>query len=153
MENYEEAIQKYVNVLKSFKNIPNDKLYDICLDLYNILYVQYEYYVNNVDKFEKESALVKICITILIPIVEKYIKDISIDNELRLKYYELYENLYYFASRRSFKHFLLSMEFKWKKKVFRQRIQLFEPIIFYLNKLALDNEIKLIRISLPPRIW
>lgn len=152
MNNYEEVIEEYRKILLQYKKIEYAKRYEMCEELYNMLFLQVEMYKDSMDAFEKESRLVKICIATLIPIVENTINDINLSNELLIKYLELYEKLYYFAGRRSFKHFLLAMEFKWKRKVFKQRVDLFEPIIYYLNKMALDNDIKLLRISMPPRI-
>ena len=150
MNNYEQVIDEYRKILLQYKKIDYEKRLELCEELYNMLYLQAEMYQGRSDAFDKESKLVKICIATLIPIVENTINDINLSNELLIKYLELYENLYYFAGRRSFKHFLLAMEFKWKRKVFKQRMDLFEPITYYLNKMALDNDIKLIRISMPP---
>lgn len=152
MENYEEIIEEYRKILTQYKKIDYEKRYELCKQLYDMLYLQAEMYQDSSNAFDKESRLVKICIVNLIPAVENTINDVELDNELLMKYLELYENLYYFAGRRSFKHYLLSMERKWKRKVFKQRIELFEPIIYYLNKMALDNEIGLLRISMPPRV-
>lgn len=152
MENYEQVIEEYKKILLQYKNIEYSKRLEVCEELYEMLYLQVDLYEGSVNAFEKESRLVKICIGVLIPIVENTINDIKLSNELLLKYLELYEKLYYFAGRRSFKHFLLATELKWKKKVFKPRMELFEPIVYYLNKMALDNDIKLLRISMPPRI-
>lgn len=150
MNNYEQVIEEYRKVLLKYKKIDFEKRLEMCEELYNMLYLQADLYKNDYDGFEKESRLVKVCIATLIPIVENTMQDLNLSNELLIKYLELYENLYYFAARRSFKHFLLAIEFKWKRKVFKQRMKLFEPIIYYLNKMALDNDIKLLRISMPP---
>lgn len=152
MENYEQVIEEYKKILLQYKNIEYSKRLEVCEELYEMLYLQVDLYEGSVNAFEKESRLVKICIGVLIPIVENTINDVKLSNELLLKYLELYEKLYYFAGRRSFKHFLLATELKWKKKVFKPRMELFEPIVYYLNKMALDNDIKLLRISMPPRI-
>lgn len=150
--NYEKAIEEYGKVLLNYKKIEPEKRLNICTEYYGMLYMQAEMYQGIKEGFNKESELVRKCINILIPILENTVKDVTISNELMIKFYELYEKAYYFAARRSFKHYLLAMEFKWSKKVFKQRINLFEPIIYYLNKMALDNDIKLLRISMPPRI-
>lgn len=152
MESYEEVIEEYRKILGQYKKIDYEKRYELCKQLYDMLYLQVEMDKDKPDAFDRESRLVKICIINLIPVVENTITDVELDNELLIKYLELYENLYYFASRRSFKHYLLSMERKWKRKVFKQRIELFEPIVYYLNKMALDNDVGLLRISMPPRI-
>lgn len=148
--NYESAIKEYGEVLLRYEEIEYNKRLELCTEFYGMLYTQCEIYENERDGFEKESRLIRICIRTLIPILENCIKDEKMPIELMVKYYELYENAFYLASRRSFKHYLLSMELKWNKKVFKPRMSLFEPIIYYLNKMALDNDIKLLRISMPP---
>lgn len=150
MENYEQVIEEYRKILLQYKKIKYEKRFEICKELYDMLFLQAEMYKGTIDSFDKESKLVKICIATLIPVIENSINDINMDNETLIKFLELYENCYYFAGRRSFRHYLLAMEFKWKRKVFKQRVDLFEPIIYYLNKMALDNDIKLLRISMPP---
>lgn len=152
MENYEKVINEFCKVLYN-KNIDNKIHYEICSNLFDALYVQFDNYYADSDKLQKELKIVKICISILIPNIEQKLIDPKLDNDLRVKYYELYQKAYNLAARRSFKHFLLAMEFKKRKKVWIQRVNLFEPIIYYLNKIALDNEISLIRASMPPRIW
>ena len=152
MESYEQVINEFCKALLNRKIEPNIH-YEICANLYDALYVQFDNYYADSDKLQKELKIVKICINVLIANIEKKLTDPKIDNDLRVKYYELYGNAYNLAARRSFKHFLLAMEFKKRKKVWAQRVNLFEPIIFYLNKIALDNDIALIRASMPPRIW
>lgn len=152
MENYEQVINEFCKAL-STKNIEDKVHYELCSNLFDALYVQFDnYYLDN-DRLQKELKIIKICITILIANIEKKLIEPKLNNDLRIKYYELYEKAYNLAARRSFKHFLLAMEFKKRKKVWIQRINLFEPIIYYLNKIGLDNEISLIRASMPPRIW
>ena len=148
MENYESIINDYIEILKQYEKISYQELYDICKQFYELLYVQVDYYKK--DKFEKESGLVKICIRVLIPILEDILTKYDLDSELMMKYFELYEESFYFAGRRSFRHYLLAMEFKFPKKIFKHRLDLFDPIIYYLNKLALDDDIDLMRISMPP---
>ena len=125
MNNYEQVIEEYRKVLLKYKKIDFEKRLEMCEELYNMLYLQADLYKNDYDGFEKESRLVKVCIATLIPIVENTMQDLNLSNELLIKYLELYENLYYFAARRSFKHFLLAIEFKWKRKVVKQRMKLF----------------------------
>lgn len=152
MENYEQVIKEFCKALAN-KKIEASIHYEICSNLFDALYVQFENYYADLNRQEKELGIVKICINVLIPNIEKKLTDPQIDNELRVSYYELYQNAYNLAARRSFKHFLLAMEFKKRKKVWAQRVSLFEPIIYYLNKIALDNDIALIRASMPPRVW
>ena len=151
MENYEKIISEFAKILKSDRNkLDNNTLYEVCSNLYDALYVQYEKYFELLDRQAKETALTKVCITVLIPKIEKMLIKPDLDNDLKVKYYDLYEKAYCFAARKSFKHFLLAMEFRRRKKVWIQRVNLFEPIIYYLNKIALTNEIELIRASMPP---
>jgi predicted phage terminase large subunit-like protein len=149
MENYEQVINEFCKALLNRKIEPSIH-YEICSNLFDALYVQFDNYYADEDKLQKELKIVKICINVLIANIERKLTDPKIDNDLRIKYYELYENAYNLAARRSFKHFLLAMEFKKRKKVWIQRINLFEPIIYYLNKIALDNDIALMRASMPP---
>ena len=153
MENYEQVIEQFCKILRSRKNFDANTTFEVCSNLCDALYAQFDTYYADKDKLQKELKLSKICISILIPVIEKMLVDTNIDNDLRISFYDLYEKAYNFAARRSFKHFLLAMEFKKRKKVWVQRVNLFEPIIYYLNKIALDNEIELIRASMPPRIW
>lgn len=153
MENYEQVIEQFCQILKSRKKLDTQTVFEICSNLCDAFYAQFDSYYSDRDKLQKELKLVKLCISILIPKIENKLIDPNVDNNIRIDFYELYEKAYNFAARRSFKHFLLAMEFKKRKKVWVQRVNLFEPIIYYLNKIALDNEIELIRASMPPRIW
>lgn len=150
MDNYEQVINGFCKVLGQERKLEPDIHFEVCSNFYDALYVQFDKYFYDLDRQEKELKIVKLCIAVLIPSIERKLTNPKINNDLRVKYYELYEKAYNLAARRSFKHFLLAMEFKKRKKVWIQRVNLFEPIIFYLNKIALDNDIELIRASMPP---
>lgn len=151
---YKEAINEYIKVLRGGRRLSSEQRYEICNVLLSAMSIQYDIENGNREQgFDAQTEMTKQCITTVIPTIEKNLLDMSIDNNLRVKWYALYEKAYCFSARRSFKHFLVAIEWRANRKIWEKRLEIFEPIIFFLNKMALDTSVGLIRISMPPRIW
>ena len=151
--NYEKVINTYINVLYKKNDLPFDKQYELAEATLVAMDVQFSNYYEYTDENRaKQLDLVKRCIKYIIPYIEKKLLDKKLDTNTRLKFYNLYGRAYRFCGKRSFKHFLLAMEFKKRKKVFNQRMKLFAPLVYYMNKMALEDDVSLLRISMPPRI-
>lgn len=149
--NYIEAIKEYLKIINSKKRIKDEaglhKIADTLLDAMNI---QYRYDTARGEfGWNEQLELCKWCIKYIIPLIEQKIRTIK-DPNLLSDWYTIYEKAYLFAGKRSLRYFLLALEFRKPKKVWVGRIDLFAPIIYFLNKMALDNEIELTRISMPP---
>lgn len=68
------------------------------------------------------------------------------------KIYSLYKRVFAFCGRRSLQHFIEHMESQRpsSNRVYMNRKDAIDPVIFYLNKMALDGKLKKFAFSLPP---
>ncbi len=148
-EDYSEVIKEYYKALKGSGSDYNLRI-DLLEILSQALNMQYEY-LQRYDKEKRrqeELKLVKEVIVTVLPVLESSL--VTAPSELLERYYKMYDTYYAFASRKSFRHYLLYMEWDKQNKTFEPRLDILAPLVYYLNKMATSNEIRLIRASLPP---
>lgn len=149
MADYKEIIEVSKKIIKSRKISSEDKL-TIAINFLGALKVEYE---DAKDVFEKRKYCY-IAIDYIKPAIEIELNRKNIDEKLFFQYCNLYEELVYFCARKSFRYFLIAIEFRKMKKIWEIRLDLFEPLIFYLEEMYFNKlEMELIRASFPPRIW
>lgn len=148
-KDYKEAIKLCREGLK--KRLDSQSKYQVCLSLLQALKVEYD----ETDNVDKQREYCNIAIEEIKPQIEiefKMRKELT-DDEF-FEFYSLYEQVILFAAKKSFKHFLIAMELGKMKKVWEVRLDLFEPLIYWLEQMYFDRDgIELIRASFPPRIW
>lgn len=115
----------------------------MCDNLYQLLIQHYD----NGDEEDKRSAC-RYSIAILIPYCENKIQ--QCDEKFMPKYYDLWEKGYALAGRRSLEHFIDYIEMDRPTRVLATRRNILKPFIYYLNKIAFDENLKYIICSYYP---
>jgi len=149
MKEYKNVLDEMVLILTSGKPMEIDDILVILREMRNI----YEFiYTEGTD--EDKSYACKHALSNAFTVSKTLLtKKQVVDNEEWLRTtYQLYREFFAFVSRRSLAHFIEFME--WDRtthnQVFNNRRQVLTPIVYYLNKMALDNKVKYMIFSLAP---
>ena len=105
-------------------------------DMYNLLLVLYDNADITVNPQYAKSWVARELATFLIPSLEEVIDTELLENDL-VRYYSVWEDCMALVARESFHHFLLYMELDRKpdRQVYSNRIEVLQPIVYYLNKM------------------
>lgn len=118
----------------------------------NFLVVAKQYFdsARGDNKLDTELEACKLVIVYLIPFLEARLEKCETNN--MIKFYDLWENCYAFAARRSFEHFIdyMEMDLDIKNKVLGNRRAVLKPLVYYLNKSVYDDKLRYINASFPP---
>lgn len=100
---------------------------------------------------DKQYA-VRIAITVTLDYLLKMLKSPKVGDDKIIEIHSLYQRVFCFCGRRSFKHFILHMESQKSEvnRVYFNRQEAIEPVIYYLNKIALSDSLMKFAFSLPP---
>ena len=116
---------------------------------------QYTLLVSHFDETQDEEEkrwAVKYAISNLVPLIQKMLVSPKVDKTKIGLVYNIYRKSYAFCGRRSLVHFCDFME--WDRptdnKVYVKRKEVLDTVLYYLNKLALDDKLKKVAVSLPP---
>ena len=109
-------------------------------------------FFDNSDEEEDKQWSVKYAITKLLPLVTKMLASPKADENKVGVVFDVYKRTYAFCGRRSLAHFIDYMEWDRSsdRKVYVNRKEVLDPIIFYLNKILFDDNMKYLGISLSP---
>ena len=127
----------------------------MCNNLYNVLLQYFDSpKLEDKNKEEVKSSACRYSVAFLIPYLEERIQNCKDDND-RMKYYELWQQAFAFAGRRSLEHFIdyMEMEMPIPSRVLGNRRDVLKPFVYFLNKSAFDPKLQYIEASFPPRIW
>jgi len=93
----------------------------------------------------------KICIKSYIPYLEKFLSE-PFEPEQLVDLYGMYKKAFAIAGKRSLEHFILYYEWDWRQedKLYENRQSVLKPFVFYLNKSAFDNNLKMVIASYMP---
>jgi len=146
---------QYMEPIKKITAIFDNRQVKSLEDSINLVKAQYEMCIALYDETEDEEEkrwVIRHTINHILPILEKMITSPKVD-EIKISIvYKLYRATYAFCGRRSLHHFIDFME--WDRptdnKVYVKRKEVLDTVIYYLNKIALDDKLKKISISLPP---
>ena len=116
-----------------------------------LLDILVELFDNSDDEEDKQWA-VRYAITKLLPLASKMMQSPKVDDNSISKVFDVYKRTYAFCGRRSLVHFIDYMEWdrSSERKVYVNRKEVLDPIIFYLNKIRFDENMEILGISLPP---
>lgn len=134
----EQTFNDILSVLKSSKIKETDKLH-WCNSALSILEEMYK---------KDELGSVKIAKHKLIPTLEKLVEGSKIEN--MALFFDYYKKAYCFCARRDFECFVDYIEWNQPKKVLANRRQVLKPYVDALNRIAFDDKLQFIVISLAP---
>ena len=154
MEN-KELIDEIIKQLKNNKDLDHYSRITLIGNLYKILR---EIFDLETSKEEDRRFVCSICVTFLVPYTEFWTKTLLLEasKEKGLddisKYYNLWKLSYALAARRSFEHFVDYMELDLTEdhKVLGNRRSVLRPLVYYLNKITFDDNMKFLEASFPP---
>ena len=145
---YKKAIQDITELFDKKQIKTLDESIEMIKYQYELLVA---YFDDNESEDEKRWS-VKYAIQHLLPILEKMIVSPKVSEQKVAFVYSIYRKAYAFCGRRSLVHFCDFME--WDRpsdnKVYVKRKEVLDIVLFYLNRLALDDTLKKVAISLPP---
>jgi hypothetical protein len=104
------------------------------------------------DEEEDKQYSVRYAIQHLMPLVQRMLVSPKVDEQKIGLVYQVYRKTFAFCGRRSFQHFIeyMEMERPTNNKVYEKRKEVLYPIVFYLNKMLFDKELKYFVFSLSP---
>ena len=149
------TLQLYVEVKKvttdrltKISHEENIMFYD---DMYNLLLALHDDSEYSVDPKYTRSWVAKELVTYIIPSLEQILGSQLHENDF-IGYYSVWEKSMALASRESFHHFLLYTELDRKpdRQVYSNRIEVLQPIVYYLNKMHNEPQFLDLIGSFPP---
>lgn len=99
---------------------------------------------------ENDLKAVKMCKDKFIPLAERLVEKAKIEN--MNDFFTRYKRLYAFAGRRDLECFIDYMEFEKPHRVLANRRDVLAPIMYSLTRVAFDEKLKYVIISLPPAL-
>jgi hypothetical protein len=148
VEDYKKAITEITELFEK-KQIPD---LDTSIEMAK---AQLELLVSLFDISETEEDKqwsVKYSAAHLVPLLTKMLASPKVDAKKVEIVYTVYRRAYAFCGRRSLAHFIDFME--WDRptsnKVFINRRETLNPIVYYLNKMTFDDKLNTFVFSLPP---
>jgi predicted phage terminase large subunit-like protein len=146
---------QYIEPIEKITALFENKQVKTLEDSIDLVKTQYDLLTSYFDTVEDELEkrwCIKYTIDKLLPILQRMMISPKVNETQISIVYQLYRKSYAFCGRRSLVHFVDFME--WDRptsnKVYIKRKETLDIILFYLNKLALDDTMKKIAISLPP---
>lgn len=128
------------------------KTLDESIEMANHQYGLLVSYFDTTQVEEEKRWSVRYTISNLVPLLQKMLVSPKVNETKVGQVYSIYRRAYAFCGRRSLVHFCDFME--WERptdnKVYQKRKEILDIVLFYLNKLALDDKLKKVAISLPP---
>lgn len=148
MNEYKKAIEQITELFDKKKVKDLDTSIELVKTQLEILVELFDSSENEDDK----QWAVKYCVSKLLPILTKMLASPKVDETKVSLIYHIYKKSYAFSGRRSLAHFIDYME--WDRpsnnKVYVNRKEILNPIVFYLNKMMFDSNFKVLGISLSP---
>jgi len=150
-----QELNDYKKPIEAITEIFDKKQVRTLEDSIELAKTQYQLLVGLFDTSNNEEDKrwsVKYAIEHLLPLLQKMLSSPKVgESDVRLVY-TIYRNTYAFCGRRSLTHFCDFME--WDRptanQVYVKRREVMDMLLYYLNKVALDDNMKKISISLPP---
>lgn len=162
---YGSSIKEYITAINNYySNRQTRSNHQEIIELLDILYSITRSQIHDTlipkrsIKGEKEIRnIVKSIITKILPIIENKITYLAnnLSNKVNKEYIKeftrLYDDFMSIASFRSFKHFCLYMDFEKNRddKVWMYSSRSMAGLLYYTNKMILDDDVNLIRLSCP----
>lgn len=148
-------LNDYIKPIEAVGALFDDKKIKDIDQAIDMLKTQYELLVAMFDNSEDEESkqwAVKYSVSKTIPLLNKMLASPKLDEKGVGIVYSLYKRVYAFCGRRSLAHFIDYMEWDrpTDRKVFVNRREVLNPIVYYLNKMTFDKNFTTIIISLPP---
>lgn len=128
-------------------NIDNSTLVSLFKDAYETLKTIYD-----LSDEEGKRWAVKQDIMHIIPICDEAMEYVVLDDLQKQTLYLIYKDLFAFAGRRSFHHFLLHVEMAKppKDRVYENRMEVLRSVVYYLNKMTFEEQFTFLSASYPP---
>jgi len=148
VEEYKKAIEEITLLFTNKKIKDIDTSIEMCKTQYELLVSLFD----TSDIEEDKQWAVRYAVSKLLPIIQQMLASPKVEENKINSIYQVYRRTYAFCGRRSLAHFIDFME--WERpsdnKVFVNRKDVLNPIVFYLNKMLFDPIFTTIVISLPP---
>lgn len=148
MSEYKKAIESIMELFDKKQVKDLDTSIELVKTMYEILVEMFD----SAEEEDDRQWSVKYAVQNLLPLLQKMLQSPKVDENKVGAVYSVYRKTYAFSGRRSFAHFIDFME--WDRptdsKVFMNRKEVLTPIVFYLNKMLFDNELRYLVFSLPP---